>query len=84
MRATSFFPAWARIPQCAFRKVKVKVKVGTRLNRVRCVLGRKDALSAVAVEGVHPNQNQNLGSELSAGVLGTFTLVPLCFSNPQP
>ena len=28
-------------------KVKVKVKVGTRLNRVRFVLGRKDALSVV-------------------------------------
>ena len=26
-------------------QVKVKVKVGTRLNRVRFVLGRKDALS---------------------------------------
>ena len=30
-------------------KVKVKVKVGTRLNRVRCVLGRKDALSGSQV-----------------------------------
>ena len=30
-------------------KVKVKVKVGTRLNRVRFVLGRKDALSGSQV-----------------------------------